>query len=365
MANPSGAVGPPSAAGMNVQTTPKMPAKPRGTTAMYSLNRCCEYKNKLKKVTSGSEWPIAPGSPLRQSSAKVEKHLEARSIEAASSSQGSLTNPQKISGTTEAGIHAERKEMVECTLENYLRLCEHSRQLSKFFAVALEIEMGLDDDISFYQNALVGPHIDQQELQSKALALNEKPKMFGAKGQEALELESKIQELIRQPLGSNKPMNRPQGEQGTKSSVDEKVMNLEKRLKLAESQIKDMQNDLGKTQKEKDALSKRLKLREASIEAYIRRIEEDYHIKEKTRVEKEKQSRRADKLQNDLSAAYQQIDECNNSIFEIRKEKDAQSRQWDIDRAAMEREIETLRTSLRALSVNNPTAKTKASPYAR
>ncbi|WP_448215492.1 hypothetical protein [Endozoicomonas sp. 2B-B] len=330
MANPSGAVAPPSAAGMNVQTTPKMPAKPRGTNAMYSLNRCCEYKNKLKKVTSGSEWPIAPGSPLRQSSAKVEKHLEARSIEAASSSQGSLTNPQKISGTTEAGIQAEREEMVECSPENYSRLCEHSKRLSKILAVAIEIEMALDDDISFYQNALAGPHMEQQELQSKAVALNEKPKMYEAKDIQVLELEMKILNLMQQPVDSNKPMNRPQAEQEIKSPVDEKVMNLEKRLKLADSRIKDMQCELGKMQKEKDALSRAKKFLDESIESYIHRIEADHQIIEK-----------------------------------LKYEKDAQSRQWDIDRAAMEREIETLRTNLRALSVNNQTAKTKASPYAR
>ncbi|WP_422139708.1 hypothetical protein [Endozoicomonas sp. ALC020] len=364
MANPSGAMGPSSVTGVNVQTTPTMPVKHQGTTAMYSLRRCCEYKDKLSKLTTDFEWPIAP-LPLRHSSAKVEKHLEARSIEAVSSSQGSLTNPQKISGTTEAGIQAEREEIVECTSENYSRLCEHSQRLRKILAVALEIEMALDDDISFYQNALAGPHMEQQELQSKAVAVNEKPKMYEAKDMQALELEMKILNLMQQPVDSNKPMNRPQAVQEIKSPVDEKVMNLEKRLKLADSRIKDMQYELGKMQKEKDTLSKLIKWREGSIEAYIRRVEADHDIKEETRIEKEKQSRRADKLQKDLSAAYQQIDECNNTIFEIRKEKDAQSRQWDIDRAAMEREIETLRTSLRALSVNNPTAKTKASPYAR
>ncbi|WOG27624.1 hypothetical protein [Endozoicomonas sp. 8E] len=364
MADPLGAVGPSSLAGLNVQTTPEMPVKHRGTTAMYSLHRCSAYIDKLRKFTTDFGLPIAP-SPLRHSSAKVEKHLEARSIEAVSSSQSSLTNPQKISETTETGIQAERKEMVECTPENYLRLCEHSRRLSKILAVALEIEMALGEDISFYKNALAGPHMDQQELQSKAVALNGKPKMFEAEDMQALELEMKILNLMQQPVDSNKPMNRPQGEQEIKSPVDEKVMNLEKRLKLADSRIKDMQYELGKMQKEKDTLSKLIKRREDSIEAYIRRVEADHDIKEETRIEKEKQSRRADKLQKDLSAAYLQIDECNNTIFEIRKEKYAQSRQWDIDRAAMKREIEILRTNLRALSVNNPTAKTKASTDAR
>ncbi|WP_257274385.1 hypothetical protein, partial [Endozoicomonas sp. SESOKO4] len=142
--------------------------------------------------------------------------------------------------------------------------------------------------------------------------------------------------------------------------VDEKVIHLEKLLREADCRATEMQRDLNKIKEEKAKESKEVESLNERLAAYQLYTDNELEYRKKTCAEKEKQSKRIESLEKLVGAYQSRLAANHDSKGEAWDEQEKQSRQWDADRAAMEREIETLRAKLRALSMDEQTTETGA-----
>ncbi|WP_257252508.1 MULTISPECIES: hypothetical protein [unclassified Endozoicomonas] len=360
MANPLGTGSTSPGTDLNVQVTSETPNRHRGSTTMYSLRRCCALKDTLIGITKGMTWPTVPERPAQCSFLEGGERLESRAVEVSSSGQSSSTHSRKVSEASEAEIRAELEKMDGRIQQDYQRFCEQFSLCNKIVSFAMTTELALDDDILFYQDALLDQHKDQPELQVMFNYLNQKTKMLEDKNQEVLERDRKIQELTRQLEHSEQQRVRAQDEQQAKALVDEKVIHLEKLLREADCRATEMQRDLSKIKEEKAEESKEVESLNERLAAYQLYTDNELEYKKKICAEKEKQSKRIESLEKLVGAYQSRLAANHDSKGEAWDEQEKQSRQWDADRAAMEREIETLRTKLRALSMDEQTTETGA-----
>ncbi|WP_257281185.1 MULTISPECIES: hypothetical protein [unclassified Endozoicomonas] len=357
MNSPSGTASPSSISDQNVQTGSAMFSvsrhPPGSTTTMYSMRRCYEHKYAFRTIWLDLGIPEAPDPPLQSHLLKGAKRLESRTVEVSSSRQAS-TDSRKHTEASEAEIQAELERMHERIQEDHQRYSELYKLFMKARDIARQAEHELDVDVNFLMEASLCERMDQQQLGVMADELHEKTTMLEAKDWEIRELERKIRTLTQ------------------------RADTLQTDLSEAQQQIDQLNNAIFEHREEKSALLRQTeqltnKLREKTT--ILEAKEEQMSVTESQNVNMLRRlndmhqkltARGADVVPKDMLSQLQNDLRQTRSLLQAKEDEAssrvAQSRQWATDRAVMEREIETLRAELRALSMGSQTTETRASP---
>lgn len=295
---------PPVLPGSFVQATSGRLGNDSGSTAEYALKRCRVLKGTFSLLLREMIVSELPEQPVTSRFLNGVKSLESRTVAASSSWLGTFWNTpagsRQPAGAIDADVQAELEKMDERIQKDYQRICELHAQLCEVLETVRQTEVSLGKDIPFYDQALKSQRKDQEAIQVMAnelldefgtlnesfLAeiqrrsqrrsqacdpnlpravfkvlsdqvrtledeLRQKTLMIQAKGEEAHELDRKVQELTRQAEHNDKQMIQALTEQDRMRGVDKLVSTLKADLSKANRYISIFQSALDKLKDQK------------------------------------------------------------------------------------------------------------------